>query len=80
MVNAAINRREQHLLEDLLNPEKYNRRVRPVLRSEDPVIVNFGLVVREIENLVSSEQFKLTTTTTTTTTTTLFPTTFIVPI
>lgn len=40
-------------MEVLLNPEKYNRRVRPVVRSEDAVVVKFGLVVREIEDLVS---------------------------
>lgn len=60
VIVEAINRREQHLLEDLLNPEKYNRRVRPVLRSEDPVIVNFGLVVREIENLDDKNQLLVT--------------------
>lgn len=39
-------------MEVLLNPGKYNRRVRPVARSEDAVNVTFGLVVREIEDLV----------------------------
>jgi len=50
--NATRNKRT--LIEDLLDANKYNRRVRPVLRSEDAVIVTFGLVVREIEDLVSS--------------------------
>jgi len=51
---ANITRNKRTLIEDLLDGNKYNRRVRPVLRSEDAVIVKFGLVVREIEDLVSS--------------------------
>ncbi|XP_022782381.1 neuronal acetylcholine receptor subunit alpha-3-like isoform X2 [Stylophora pistillata] len=58
--NSTSKKREQHLLEDLLNPENYNRRVRPVVRSEDPVIVKFGLVVREIEDLDDKNQLLLT--------------------
>lgn len=51
---ANFTRNKRTLIEDLLDGNKYNRRVRPVLRSEDAVIVKFGLVVREIEDLVSS--------------------------
>ncbi|KAJ7390922.1 hypothetical protein OS493_020942 [Desmophyllum pertusum] len=56
----AANTSTHNLLEDLLNPEKYNRRVRPVVRSEDAVIVRFGLVVREIEDLDDKNQLLIT--------------------
>lgn len=44
--------REYHLLEDLFNTTRYNRRVRPVHSSQEPVKVTFGLVIKEIEDLV----------------------------
>ncbi|KAL9955079.1 hypothetical protein ACROYT_G036354 [Oculina patagonica] len=58
--NETHNKREQHLMEVLLNPQKYNRRVRPVARSEDAVNVTFGLVVREIEDLDDKNQLLIT--------------------
>nr|XP_058950106.1 neuronal acetylcholine receptor subunit alpha-7-like isoform X2 [Pocillopora verrucosa] len=58
--NLTGNKREQHLLDDLLNPEKYDRRIRPVVRSEDPVTVKFGLVVKKIEDLDDQNQLLLT--------------------
>lgn len=48
---------EYHLLEDLFNTTRYNRRVRPVYSSQEPVKVTFGLVIKEIEDLVSVRRF-----------------------
>jgi len=48
-----VTRQKRTLIEDLLDTKKYNRRVRPVLKSEDAVLIKFGLVIREIEDLVS---------------------------
>ena len=50
---ANVTRQKRALIEDLLDAKKYNRRVRPVLKSEDAVLIKFGLVIREIEDLVS---------------------------
>lgn len=50
---ANVTRQKRTLIEDLLDAKKYNRRVRPVLKSDDAVLIKFGLVVREIEDLVS---------------------------
>ena len=51
--NATRARTEEyHLLENLFNATRYNRRVRPVHSSEEPVKVTFGLVIKEIEDLV----------------------------
>lgn len=60
-LNAAnVTRNNRALIEDLLDAKKYNRRVRPVLRSQDAVIVKFGLVVREIEDLDDKNQLLIT--------------------
>lgn len=49
---------ENHLLEDLFNATRYNKRVRPVRRSEEVVNVTFGLVVREIVDLVRRQLYR----------------------
>lgn len=45
---------EYNLLEELFDSKRYNKRVRPVTNSQDAVTVTFGLVVKEIEDLVRS--------------------------
>ena len=45
---------EYNLLEELFDSKSYNKRVRPVTNSQDAVTVTFGLVVKEIEDLVRS--------------------------
>lgn len=49
---------ENHLVEDLFSATRYNKRVRPVRRSEEVVNVTFGLVVREIVDLVRKQQYR----------------------
>ena len=49
---------ENHLLEDLFSATRYNKRVRPVRRSEEVVNVTFGLVVREIVDLVRKQRYR----------------------
>lgn len=46
------------MLEDLFNATRYNKRVRPVRRSEEVVNVTFGLVVREIVDLVRRQLYR----------------------
>ncbi|KAK2569377.1 Neuronal acetylcholine receptor subunit alpha-3 [Acropora cervicornis] len=54
------SRGENHLLEDLFSATRYNKRVRPVRRSEEVVNVTFGLVVREIVDLDDKNQLLIT--------------------
>ena len=46
------------MLEDLFSATRYNKRVRPVRRSEEVVNVTFGLVVREIVDLVRKQRYR----------------------
>ena len=43
------------MLEDLFDAARYNKRVRPVRNSQEAVNVTFGLVVREIVDLVRND-------------------------
>ena len=50
------NKSTKHLLEHLLDPSYYNKWVRPVTHSQDPINVTFGLVLKVIEDLVRINQ------------------------
>lgn len=46
------------MVEDLFSATRYNKRVRPVRRSDEVVNVTFGLVVREIVDLVRKKRYR----------------------
>lgn len=45
------------MLDDLFSATRYNKRVRPVRHSEEVVNVTFGLVVKEIVDLVRKPRY-----------------------